>query len=141
MKMKMTMPNPKKNIDRDKLVEIARQARLRAYAPYSHYQVGAALLTSSGAVFTGCNVENASYAACICAERVAVTKAVSEGERDFSAIAVVTSSGATPCGICRQMMSEFSPDMLVIVADTEQIISEYLLVDLLPDSFGPQHLG
>jgi cytidine deaminase len=138
--MKMTMPNQKKNIDREKLVKAARQARLQAYAPYSHYQVGAALLTSSGAIFTGCNVENAAYPACICAERVAVTKSVSEGERNFVAIAVVTSNGGTPCGVCRQVLNEFSPDMLVIVADPEQIIAEYTVVDLLPEGFGPQHL-
>jgi len=136
----MTMPSQKKTIDRDKLVEAARQARLQAYAPYSHYQVGAALLTSSGAIFTGCNVENAAYPACICAERVAVTKAVSEGERDFVAIAVVTGNGGTPCGVCRQVMNEFAPDMLVIVADPEQIKAEYALTDLLPDGFGPHHL-
>lgn len=135
------MPSQKKNIDRETLVTIARQVRLQAYAPYSHYQVGAALMTSSGTVFTGCNVENAAYPACICAERVAVTKAVSEGERDFVAIAVVTNNGGTPCGICRQVLNEFSPEMLVIVADPEQIVSEYALVDLLPDGFGPHHLG
>lgn len=134
------MTSQKKTIDRDKLVEAARQARSHAYAPYSHYQVGAALLTNSGAIFTGCNVENASYAACVCAERVAVTKAVSEGARDFLAIAIVTSSGATPCGICRQMLSEFSPGMLVIVANLERITAEYTLGDLLPDGFGPRHL-
>jgi cytidine deaminase len=138
--MKMTMPSKKKPIDRDKLVEAARQARLQAYAPYSSYQVGAALLTSSGTIFTGCNVENAAYPACICAERVAATKAVSAGERAFAAIAVVTSNGGTPCGICRQVLNEFSPDMLVIVADPEQIIAQYVLVDLLPDGFGPHHL-
>ena len=134
------MTNQKTSIDREKLVAAARQARLRAYAPYSHYQVGAALLTGSGAVFAGCNVENAAYPACICAERVAVTKAVSEGEHDFVAIAVVTSNGGTPCGICRQVMNEFSPDMLVIVASPEQIVGEYTLADLLPNGFGPQHL-
>lgn len=135
------MSNPKKNIDREKLVEAARQARLRAYAPYSHYQVGAALLVGSGAIFTGCNVENAAYPACICAERVAATRSISEGEHDFVAIAVVTSNGGTPCGVCRQVLNEFAPDMLVIVADLERIIAEYTLVDLLPDGFGPHHLG
>lgn len=134
------MPNQKKTIDREKLVKAARQARLQAYAPYSHYQVGAALLTDSGAIFTGCNIENAAYSACICAERVAVTKSVSEGEHRFVAIAVVTSNGGTPCGICRQVLNEFSPDMLIIVAGPEQIVAEYALVDLLPHGFGPQHL-
>lgn len=134
------MSSQKKTIDRDKLIEIARQARLQAYAPYSQYQVGAALLAGSGAIFTGCNVENAAYPASICAERVAVTKAVSEGERDFVAIAVVTGNGGTPCGICRQVLNEFSTEMLVIVADPEKVVSEYSLADLLPDSFGPRHL-
>jgi cytidine deaminase len=138
--MKVTMPSQKKTIDRDELVAAARRARLNAYVPYSHYQVGAALLTNRGTIFTGCNVENAAYPACICAERVAVTKAVSEGERDFVAIAVVTSNGGTPCGVCRQVLNEFSPDMLVIVSDPEQIVSEYVLADLLPDGFGPHHL-
>jgi cytidine deaminase len=134
------MPSQKKTIDRDKLIEVARQARLQAYAPYSHYQVGAALLAGSGAIFTGCNVENAAYPASICAERVAVTKAVSEGERDFVAIAVVTGNGGTPCGICRQVLNEFSPEMLVIIADPQKAVSEYRLADLLPDGFGPHHL-
>jgi len=139
-KMTMTMSSQKKTIDRDKLVEIARQARRRAYAPYSQYPVGAALLAGSGTVFTGCNVENAAYPAGICAERVAVTKAISEGERDFVAIAVVTSSGGAPCGICRQVLNEFSPEMLVIIANLQEVVSEYCLADLLPDSFGPRHL-
>ena len=128
------------SVDRFKLVEEARAARRFAYAPYSNYRVGAALLTSDGSIYTGCNVENASYSACICAERVAITKAISEGQRDFAAIAVVTENGGSPCGICRQMMFEFAPGMLVIIADEEQIIAEFAVDELLPDGFGPEHL-
>ncbi len=134
------MPTTETPIDREALVTAARKARQRAYAPYSRYQVGAALLTEEGAVFSGCNVENASYPASICAERVAITKAVSEGQRVFRAIAVVTSNGAAPCGICRQVMNEFAPTMLVIIADEERIIGEYTVAELLPDGFGPGHL-
>ncbi len=126
--------------DQAGLVEAARQARERAYAPYSGYQVGAALLTRDGAVFTGCNVENASYPASICAERVALTRAVSEGARDFVAIAVVTRNGASPCGICRQVMMEFAPEMLVIIADESQVVARSTVSDLLPRGFGPEQL-
>lgn len=126
--------------DQAGLVEAARQARSRAYAPYSGYQVGAALLTRDGAVFTGCNVENASYPASICAERVALTRAVSEGARDFVAMAVVTRNGASPCGICRQVMMEFAPEMLVIIADESQVVARSTVSDLLPRGFGPEQL-
>ncbi len=135
------MPATETPIDRDALVAAAREARQRAYAPYSHYQVGAALLTEDGVIFTGCNVENASYSASICAERVAIAKAVSEGHRAFRAMAVVTSNGATPCGICRQVMNEFAPTMLVIIADAKHIISERTAAEFLPDGFGPEHLA
>jgi len=134
------MPPRNSDVDQEPLVKAAREARTMAYAPYSNYQVGAALLTRGGRIFTGCNVENATYPATICAERVAITKAISEGEREFVAIAVATSTGGTPCGICRQVMSEFAPDMLVVVADLGSVVAEYLLSDLLPDSFGPHHL-
>jgi cytidine deaminase len=127
-------------LDRDRLVKVAREARQRAYAPYSDYKVGAALLTQDGTIFTGCNVENAAYPACICAERVAITKAISEGCRDFTAIAIVTRNGGSPCGVCRQVMNEFAPEMLVILADDDQIIAEYRVRDLLPDGFGPKQL-
>lgn len=135
------MPQTETGVDRDTLIRAAQQARESAYAPYSNYKVGAALLTRNGTIFTGCNVENASYSACICAERVAVTKAISEGQREFIAIAVVTSNGATPCGICRQVMNEFASDMLVIIANTEQVIAEFPITDLLPHGFGPEHLA
>ena len=104
--------------DQDKLVSLAAEARKKAYAPYSNFAVGAALLAKSGRVYTGCNVENVSYGLTVCAERVAVFKAVSEGEREFEAIAVVTENGVTPCGACRQVLIEFGDDIQVIVADT-----------------------
>ena len=126
------------------LVELARQARKRAYAPYSHFPVGAALLGRSGRVYTGCNVENASYPLCICAERTAVVKAVSEGEREFQAIAVITATGATPCGGCRQILREFGGpdgDLKVIVADTAGRIRTFTIAELLPEGFTPDQLG
>src|SRR5512143_647488 len=113
MKIKLT------NELRSRLIELAQESRQRAYAPYSNYRVGAALVTSSGKFFTGCNVESAAYPTSMCAERVAVFKAVSEGEREFAAIAVVTSNGGTPCGACRQVLAEFGLDTVVLIADTE----------------------
>ena len=99
------------------LIAKAKEAMTKAYAPYSHFQVGAALLAKDGRVFTGCNVENATYGATICAERTAVTKAVSEGVREFEKIAIVASSGdyAAPCGICRQVLFEFMPEGKVVL--------------------------
>jgi cytidine deaminase len=127
--------------ERKDLIEAAVQARQWAYAPYSHYQVGAAVLTSSGRIYDGVNVENAAYPNGICAERVAVFKAVSEGERNFVAIAIVTDNGGSPCGACRQVISEFSSDALVIQADTQgNLHSETPLSDLLPGAFGPDDL-
>jgi cytidine deaminase len=126
---------------RKNLVETARHARQWAYAPYSHYPVGAALLTESGKVYDGVNIENAAYPTTICAERVAVFKAVSEGERGLTAIAIVTSNGGMPCGSCRQVMAEFNHKMTVIIADEKgQIIKETSLDKLLPDAFLPGDL-
>ena len=123
------------------LVEVASQARQWAYAPYSNYAVGAALLTDSGKIYDGVNVENAAYPTGICAERVAVFKAVSEGERSFSAIAVVTSNGGTPCGACRQVLAEFGLGTWVIIADSSgRIVSECSINDLLPGAFLPSDL-
>lgn len=123
------------------LVEKAIVAARNAYAPYSNYQVGAALYASSGAVYSGCNVENAAYPATICAERTALVKAVSEGEREFECIVVATHNGGFPCGTCRQMLYEFSPELLVIICDFEgQIQSELSLSALLPHAFGPGSL-
>ncbi len=124
----------------DKLVSLAAEARKKAHAPYSNFAVGAALLAKSGRVYTGCNVENASYGLTICAERVAVFKAVSEGEREFEAIAVVTENGNTPCGACRQVLMEFGGDIQVIVADTAGHQRVFVLTDLLPEGFTPAHL-
>lgn len=125
------------------LVEIACKAREHAYAPYSNFAVGAALLGRSGQVFTGANVENAAYPLTTCAERTAVAKAVSEGEREFDAIAVVTETGATPCGSCRQILREFAGpegDLRVIVADTDGNARTYTISELLPESFTPDQL-
>jgi cytidine deaminase len=127
---------------RKRLIQAAIQARQKAYAPYSKYQVGAALLTTQGNIFLGANIENAAYPTCMCAERVAVFKAVSEGESDFTAIAVVTVNGGTPCGACRQVLAEFGLETIVIVADTEgNLRQETRLADLLPGAFGPADLS
>lgn len=127
---------------RQRLISAATAARAQAYVPYSHYPVGAAILTASGAVFTGCNVENATYGATICGERTATVKAVSEGELVFVAVAVVTSNGASPCGICRQVLYEFGPEMTVVLADEGGAVHwEGPLSDLLPLGFGPKKLA
>lgn len=127
---------------RRQLIEAAAQARRWAYAPYSKYAVGAALLTDSGRVYDGVNVENAAYPTSMCAERVAVFKAVSEGERSFAAIAVVTANGGTPCGSCRQVLAEFGLGTWVIIADERgSITSEGPIEDLLPGAFLPRDLG
>lgn len=129
------------------LIEEAIRYRQRAYSPYSHYKVGAALLTASGKVYGGCNIENASYGATNCAERTAIFKAVSEKEKDFVAIAIVGgpeedaehsfSDYAYPCGICRQVMKEFcSQDFQIIVARDERDYKIYSLSELLPHGFG-----
>jgi len=129
------------DIDVQALIAQAKEARARAYAPYSGYHVGAALLTAEGRVFTGCNVENAVYPLGMCAERVAIFKAVSEGYRDFQAIAVVTRNGGSPCGSCRQVMHEFAPDMVVFIADEAGHVRQTTVAALLPDSFGPDDLA
>lgn len=123
------------------LVAAALQARLRAYAPYSHYLVGAAVLTRDGEVVVGCNVENAAYPATICAERVALTSAVAQGKRDFVAIAVATANGGTPCGSCRQVMAELGPDMQVYISDSAGSYTVTTVDALLPQSFGPERLA
>lgn len=124
-----------------KLIQAAQEARKWAYAPYSGYAVGAALLTASGRVYDGVNVENAAYPTGTCAERVAVFKAVSEGERQFEAIAVVTANGGAPCGACRQVLAEFGLETIVLLADADgQLVQETSVADLLPTAFQPQHL-
>ena len=123
------------------LIEAASEARQWAYAPYSNYPVGAALLTASGRVYDGVNVENAAYPTTMCAERVAIFKAVSEGERNFVALAVVTANGGSSCGSCRQVLAEFGLDTLVIIADAEgKIVSEMTAKELLPGAFRPENL-
>ena len=123
------------------LIEAAKKAQTSAYAPYSKYLVGAALLTHSGKIFLGANVENAAYPDSICAERVAVFKAVTEGERSFQAIAVVTRDGGMPCGSCRQVLAEFAPQAQVFIANEKgELIREGTVSDLLPGAFGPSNL-
>ena len=129
-------------LDVDGLMARAWAARERAYAPYSDFRVGAALLADDGRSFEGANVENASYGLSICAERVAAVKAVSEGARAFRAIAVVSSSQepTPPCGACRQFLSEFGPDMTVVSEGRKGTRAEWRLSDLLPAAFGPASL-
>jgi len=123
------------------LVKIACDVRKWAYVPYSKYQVGAAVLTESGRIYDGVNIENAAFPVTVCAERTTIFKAVSNGEKNFQAIAVVTKDGGMPCGSCRQVMAEFSPEMLVIVADENgKIKEEQKLSDLLPGMFTAKSL-
>jgi cytidine deaminase len=123
--------------ERKQLMAAARAARGNAYAPYSHYAVGAALQTVDGKVYAGANVENASYPVGLCAERVALFSAVAAGERKFTAIAVVTEDGAAPCGACRQALVEFGREIEVILADEKGEIREVITLDrLLPMAFG-----
>ncbi|GAB4307747.1 MAG: cytidine deaminase [Candidatus Bipolaricaulota bacterium] len=126
-------------MDESRLVAAAVEARRNAYAPYSGFPVGAALLARDGRLFTGCNVENASYGLTVCAERVALFKAVSEGVREFEAIAVACGDApCSPCGACRQALNEFAPNLKVILADGEGRRWEVVpLSDLLPRGFGP----
>ena len=131
------------------LISLAKSAALKAYVPYSGYTVGAALLCKNGNVYLGCNIENAAYSPTNCAERTAFFKAVSEGEREFEAIAVVGGKSGdfkeyfTPCGVCRQVMMEFcNPETFkIILATSEEHYEEYKLKDLLPLGFGPGNLA
>ncbi len=128
---------------KEELINLAKKARENAYAPYSKFKVGAALLTKSGKAFTGCNVENSSFGASMCAERVAVFKAVSTGEREFTEIAVVTDTKdpAMPCGMCRQVLSEFAPNIKIYAANLNGKIKEITLEKLLPYAFTKENLG
>jgi cytidine deaminase len=121
----------------DALIAAALAVRQRAYAPYSQFQVGAALLAASGETFLGCNVENASYGLTQCAERAALTAAVAAGQREFSLLAVATPGGITPCGACRQALAEFSPDLAILLvdADQHQRVARTSLGQLLPFRF------
>ena len=129
------------NQEKQSLIDLANTARQRAYAPYSNYLVGAAVRTKAGRIFTGVNVENAAYPQTMCAERVAVFKAVSEGEKDFEVISVVTDNGGSPCGGCRQVLAEFGLDTIVLMADGNgKLIKEMTVRELLPEAFTPEHL-
>jgi cytidine deaminase len=123
--------------EKKKLLQKAQQARQNAYAPYSGYHVGAALMTKSGKIFTGANVENAAYPVTMCAERVALFNAVAAGERAFKALIVATRNGGTPCGSCRQALSEFGLDTRVILVDEGgNLTQETTVGELLPGAFG-----
>ena len=123
------------------LIDLANEARKRAYAPYSKYHVGAALRTKSGRIFTGVNVESVAYPTTMCAERVAIYKAVSEGEREFDVIAVVTDNGGSPCGGCRQVLAEFGLETRVLIANGKgELVKEMTVAQLLPEAFTPEHL-
>ena len=128
------------------LMRLAEDARAYSYTPYSGFAVGAALLTKSGKVYTGCNIENASYTPTVCAERTAVFKAVSEGEKEFAAIAIIGGPAGekgrfcAPCGVCRQVLREFcEPDFRILLGTTDEV-QAYTLEELLPTSFGPSDL-
>ena len=128
--------------EKQALIDLANTARQRAYAPYSKYPVGSSLRTKTGRIFTGVNVENASYPQTMCAERVAIFKAVSEGEKEFEVLAVVTSNGGSPCGGCRQVMAEFGLDTIVLLADGNgKLVKQTTVRELLPEAFTPEQLG
>ena len=127
--------------EKQSLIDLANTARERAYVPYSNYPVGAALRTKTGKIYTGVNVENAAYPQTMCAERVAIFKAVSEGEKEFVAISVVTNNGGSPCGGCRQVMAEFGLDTIVLMADGNgNLVKETTVKELLPEAFTPEKL-
>jgi len=129
----------------EELVAHALLARTHAYTPYSHYQVGAALLLADGSVVYGCNVENAAYPSTICAERVALTAAIAQGkyqgQDDYVALAVATRDGGTPCGTCRQVMAELGPRMVVYICDEQGNYRTTSVAALLPDSFDASSLA
>lgn len=123
------------------LIKMALEAKEKAYVPYSNFHVGAAILTDDGKMYTGCNIEIASYSPTICAERTAIFKAVSEGSKKVKAIAIVADVQDTyPCGVCRQVLREFGKDAKIIIANTQEDYKEYTLEELLPHSFGPEDL-
>jgi cytidine deaminase len=128
--------------NKEQLIERALSIRNKAYAPYSTYNVGAALRTESGEIFDGVNVENAAYSMTICAERNAVFQAVAHGHRSFQAIAVASDNGGSPCGSCRQVLSEFGPDIVVFTIDSDgEVVLETTVRELLPEAFGPHDLA
>lgn len=127
-------------VNDEKLLQYAREAMLNSYSPYSGFPVGAAILTSSGKIYTGCNIENASFGLTNCAERTALFKAVSEGEKSFSAIAIAANTKAWPCGACRQVLNEFAPRIRVLIT-WKQFKEEKILSDLLPEGFNPDSMN
>lgn len=136
-------------MDKKLLIRKAIEAMGNSYSPYSKFRVGAALLTKSGKIFTGCNIESVAFTPTVCAERTAIFKAVSEGETEFEAIAVIGGLGdgmdtsdnySGPCGVCRQVMLEFCDDLLIILAKSEDKYQEHTLKELVPLSFGPANL-
>ncbi|MCF6466534.1 cytidine deaminase [Clostridium sp. Cult2] len=128
-------------MDKRGLIKKALEAQKKAYVPYSKFRVGAALLTEDGEVYTGCNIEIASYSPTLCAERTAIFKAVSEGHKKIKTIAIVGDSDFTyPCGVCRQVIREFGKEATIIIANSEEDYKEYKLDELLPHSFGPEDL-
>lgn len=127
--------------EKEEMVRMAVEVAGKAHAPYSNFPVGAVLRAADGALYTGCNVENASYGLTICAERTAVFKAVSEGVQSFTHLALSVRGGGSPCGACRQVLWEFAPDLEIILGDENgKIVREVSLKVLLPDSFGPESL-
>ena len=129
-------------IMKKELIKKAIEARENAYVPYSNFRVGAALITESGKIYTGCNIESASYTPTICAERTAIFKAVSEGERSIKMIAITgTGEWTYPCGVCRQVIREFGKNAEIIIVKNENEYREYSLDELLPHSFGPEDLN
>lgn len=134
-------PDPLVSSEWRALLDAALAARQNAHAPYSHFPVGAAVRGGSGRIYSGCNVENASSGLTVCAERVAVWKAISEGEREIVALAVVTATGAMPCGACRQVLSEFAQDLPILVADTAGRARLTSLAALYPQPFSRANLG
>lgn len=133
-------------VSNEELIKMANEARSLSYSPYSHYRVGAALLTESGKVYIGCNIENAAYTPTVCAERVAFFKAISNGERSFCKMAIVggpegsINELCTPCGVCRQVMAEFCKKDFVLVLGTPEKFGEYTLEQMLPYSFSAENL-
>lgn len=135
-------------ITNEELIKQAIEARKKSYSPYSHFQVGAAILSSKGKVYTGCNIENAAFSVTICGERTAIFKGVSEGEKRFVKIAIAGGREGEaldycpPCGVCRQVMREFAnpKDFIILLAKSETEYKEYTLSQLLPEDFGPQNL-
>ncbi len=129
-------------MNRDKIIELALEAKEKAYVPYSGFHVGACVETEDGELITGSNIEIASYSPTLCAERTAIFTAVHKGARRITRIAVTADGKDTfPCGVCRQVMREFGPDMEILIVNSKEDVTTYTLEELLPHSFGPEDLG